>query len=130
MSRRKVLSLRPCLRFLPTPTNSVSRPTIVKKGQKLCLIVLKIFLILYCAGKIRVFCRIRPLSKSEIARGSQCVVHSPDEYTVAIEGNRGVKALQFDQVFNSSASQEEIFSDTKCSKPHGRGKFHMGLGLL
>ncbi|XP_067838418.1 uncharacterized protein si:dkey-96l17.6 [Heptranchias perlo] len=63
-------------------------------------------------GKIRVFCRIRPLSKSELAHGSQCIVHSPDEYTVTIKSNRGVKEFQFDQVFNCSTSQEEIFKDT------------------
>ncbi|XP_067885112.1 uncharacterized protein si:dkey-96l17.6 [Heterodontus francisci] len=63
-------------------------------------------------GKIRVFCRIRPLSKSEQAHGSQCIIHSPDEYTVTIKSNRGAKEFQFDQVFNCSTSQEEIFRDT------------------
>ncbi|XP_041041201.1 kinesin-like protein KIN-14I [Carcharodon carcharias] len=63
-------------------------------------------------GKIRVFCRIRPLSKSELARRSQCIVHFPDEYTVIIKSSRGAKEFQFDQVFNCSTSQEEIFRDT------------------
>ncbi|GCB68529.1 hypothetical protein scyTo_0013839 [Scyliorhinus torazame] len=62
-------------------------------------------------GKIRVFCRIRPLSKSELARGSQCIVHSPDEYTVTIKSSRAAKEFQFDQIFNCSTSQEEIFRD-------------------
>ncbi|XP_051876604.1 uncharacterized protein si:dkey-96l17.6 [Pristis pectinata] len=63
-------------------------------------------------GKICVFCRIRPLSKFELARGSQCIVQSPDQYTITIQSNRGAKEFQFDQVFNSSTSQEEIFKDT------------------
>ncbi|XP_078415438.1 putative LOC110439812 homolog [Cetorhinus maximus] len=63
-------------------------------------------------GKIRVFCRIRPLSKSELARGRQSIVHFPDEYTVIIKSSRGAKEFQFDQVFNCSTSQEEIFRDT------------------
>uniref|UniRef100_W5MTU6 Kinesin motor domain-containing protein n=1 Tax=Lepisosteus oculatus TaxID=7918 RepID=W5MTU6_LEPOC len=63
-------------------------------------------------GKIRVFCRIRPLSKSEIGRGSRIVVDCPDDYTVTVESSRGLKEFQFDKVFNSSCTQEDIFEDT------------------
>ncbi|XP_060697501.1 uncharacterized protein LOC132825898 [Hemiscyllium ocellatum] len=63
-------------------------------------------------GKIHVFCRIRPLSKSELTHGSQCIVQSPDEYTVIIKSNHGVKEFQFDQVFDGSTSQEESFRET------------------
>uniref|UniRef100_W5MTT5 Kinesin-like protein n=1 Tax=Lepisosteus oculatus TaxID=7918 RepID=W5MTT5_LEPOC len=62
--------------------------------------------------KIRVFCRIRPLSKSEIGRGSRIVVDCPDDYTVTVESSRGLKEFQFDKVFNSSCTQEDIFEDT------------------
>ncbi|XP_072447376.1 uncharacterized protein [Chiloscyllium punctatum] len=63
-------------------------------------------------GKIHVFCRTRPLSKSELTHGSQCIVQSPDEYTVTIKSSHGVKEFQFDQVFDGSTSQEESFRDT------------------
>ncbi|XP_066567848.1 putative LOC110439812 homolog [Amia ocellicauda] len=63
-------------------------------------------------GKIRVFCRIRPLSKSEIANGSSFVVDCPDEYSIAVHSSRGLKEFQFDKVFNSTSSQEDIFEDT------------------
>uniref|UniRef100_H3AQU2 Kinesin-like protein n=2 Tax=Latimeria chalumnae TaxID=7897 RepID=H3AQU2_LATCH len=63
-------------------------------------------------GKIRVFCRIRPFNKSEVARGSQCVVSHPDEYTITVESSRGLKEFQFDRVFSSTSSQENVFEDT------------------
>ncbi|XP_058881588.1 uncharacterized protein si:dkey-96l17.6 isoform X1 [Acipenser ruthenus] len=63
-------------------------------------------------GKIRVFCRIRPLNKSEEARGSRFVVGCPDEYSVTVDSARGLKEFQFDKIFNSTSSQEEVFEDT------------------
>ncbi|RXM30781.1 Kinesin-like calmodulin-binding protein-like [Acipenser ruthenus] len=65
-----------------------------------------------CCGKIRVFCRIRPLNKSEEARGSRFVVGCPDEYSVTVDSARGLKEFQFDKIFNSTSSQEEVFEDT------------------
>ncbi|XP_051784531.1 uncharacterized protein si:dkey-96l17.6 [Erpetoichthys calabaricus] len=63
-------------------------------------------------GKIRVFCRIRPLDKSEVARGSKCVITCPDEYTVTVDSTRGLKEFQFDKVFNGTSMQDEVFEDT------------------
>ncbi|KAK6494319.1 kinesin-like protein KIN-14I [Huso huso] len=63
-------------------------------------------------GKIRVFCRIRPLNKSEEAHGSRFVVGCPDEYSVTVDSARGLKEFQFDKIFNSTSSQEEVFEDT------------------
>ncbi|KAG2465635.1 KN14E protein, partial [Polypterus senegalus] len=61
---------------------------------------------------MKVFCRIRPLDKSEVARGSKCVITCPDEYTVTVESTRGFKEFQFDKVFNGTSTQDEVFEDT------------------
>ena len=53
-------------------------------------------------GKIRVYCRSRPLSNSEAERGSYSVVLSPDEYTIQVQSRRGLKEFSFDQVELSS----------------------------
>ncbi|XP_072039085.1 uncharacterized protein [Amphiura filiformis] len=63
-------------------------------------------------GKIRVYCRGRPLSGSEKERGNFEVVKAPDEYTIQIESNRGNKEFQFDHIFLAGSTQEEIFEDT------------------
>ena len=39
-------------------------------------------------GKIRVYCRARPMSSSEIARGSESAVAFPDEMTIELEIGR------------------------------------------
>jgi hypothetical protein len=49
-------------------------------------------------GKIRVYCRARPLSGSEKERGNHSVILSPDEYTVQVKTKRGVKEFAYDQV--------------------------------
>jgi len=49
-------------------------------------------------GKIRVYCRARPLSGSEKERGNHSVILSPDEYTVQVQTKRGVKEFAYDQV--------------------------------
>ncbi|XP_036382699.1 kinesin-like protein KIN-14E [Megalops cyprinoides] len=63
-------------------------------------------------GKIRVFCRIRPLNRTEASSGSGPVVDCLDEYTVAVETTRGLREFQFDKVFSKLSSQEEVFQDT------------------
>merc|ERR1711974_291568 len=64
-------------------------------------------------GKVRVYCRARPLSKTELNRGNFSVVQSPDEYTVKINTtNRGTKEFNFDQVYTDGSAQEDVFSDT------------------
>ncbi|XP_065179475.1 uncharacterized protein LOC135809954 [Sycon ciliatum] len=63
-------------------------------------------------GKIRVYCRARPLSKSEKDRGNHSVIGSPDEYTITIQSQRGLKEFSFDQVFTPEHSQEKVFEDT------------------
>ncbi|KAK6179033.1 hypothetical protein SNE40_011481 [Patella caerulea] len=63
-------------------------------------------------GKIRVYCRARPLSSSEKDRGNVSVINSPDEYSLSISTSRGLKEFQFDQVFMENSSQEKVFEDT------------------
>nr|XP_034326344.1 myosin-11 isoform X3 [Crassostrea gigas] len=63
-------------------------------------------------GKIRVYCRARPLSSTETDRGNYSVVKSPDEYTINVESSRGTKEFQFDAIFMEDSTQEKIFEDT------------------
>jgi len=64
-------------------------------------------------GKIRVYCRVRPLSSTEKQNGNKNAVHSPDDYTVKVEDNRrDLKEFQFDQIFTKDHTQENVFEDT------------------
>ncbi|XP_009415372.2 kinesin-like protein KIN-14I isoform X4 [Musa acuminata AAA Group] len=65
-------------------------------------------------GKIRVFCRLRPLNEKEIAEGQKQIIVSPDEFTIAHPW-KDEKSKQhiYDCVFDQSASQDEVFEDTK-----------------
>lgn len=67
-------------------------------------------------GKIRVFCRLRPLNEKEIAEGQKQIIVSPDEFTIAHPW-KDEKSKQhiYDCVFDQSASQDEVFEDTKVS---------------
>lgn len=64
-------------------------------------------------GKVRVYCRSRPISSTEKERGNFNIVESSDEFTVKINTtNRGIKEFNFDQVFTATSKQEEVFDDT------------------
>lgn len=65
-------------------------------------------------GKIRVYCRVRPLSDKEKADNEKNMVISSDEFTVEHPW-KDEKAKQhiYDHVFNGSATQEEVFEDTR-----------------
>lgn len=72
-------------------------------------------------GKIRVYVRIRPFSKSEQQRGCEESVFKDGKMTVLLKGLGGdpnaKKYYDFDQVFGGSMeegnSQADIFKDTK-----------------
>lgn len=67
-------------------------------------------------GKIRVYCRTRPLSGSEEERGDKVELTSPDEFTIEHPwGKEGKekKTFQFDHYFPGDATQEQVFEDTK-----------------
>uniref|UniRef100_A0A0E0DJS2 Kinesin-like calmodulin-binding protein n=1 Tax=Oryza meridionalis TaxID=40149 RepID=A0A0E0DJS2_9ORYZ len=65
-------------------------------------------------GKIRVFCRLRPLNDKELTEKDKNIVCSPDEFTVAHPW-KDDKSKQhiYDRVFDANTSQEEVFEDTK-----------------
>ena len=63
-------------------------------------------------GKIRVYCRVRPLSKTEKSNKNKSAVTALDDYTVKVTSSRGDKEFQFDQIFTESHSQENVFEDT------------------
>ncbi|XP_031488283.1 kinesin-like protein KIN-14I isoform X2 [Nymphaea colorata] len=65
-------------------------------------------------GKIRVYCRLRPLTDKEIADKERSVVTSLDEFTVEhLWKVEKTKQYIYDHVFDSRASQEDVFEDTK-----------------
>lgn len=65
-------------------------------------------------GKIRVFCRLRPLNEKELAEKGRHVLTSLDEFTVEHPW-KDDKAKQhiYDHVFDGSATQEAVFEDTR-----------------
>lgn len=64
-------------------------------------------------GKIRVYCRVRPLSSKEAEMGSQNIVNVMDEFTVKVDTKYGPKSFSFDSSFGPGVSQEKVFEDTK-----------------
>mmetsp|Transcript_18139 Transcript_18139/g.13071 ORF Transcript_18139/g.13071 Transcript_18139/m.13071 type:complete len:183 (+) Transcript_18139:1893-2441(+) len=65
-------------------------------------------------GKVRVYCRIRPFSKTELAdqeKAKSCVdIH--DDFSLTVSG-RLAKQFNFDSVFGGDSTQEAIFEDTQ-----------------
>ncbi|XP_039124064.1 kinesin-like protein KIN-14I isoform X2 [Dioscorea cayenensis subsp. rotundata] len=65
-------------------------------------------------GKIRVFCRLRPLTEKEIAENERDIVFGLDEFTVEHPSKDDkLKQHIYDRVFDQTASQDEVFEDTK-----------------
>lgn len=67
-------------------------------------------------GNIRVLCRVRPMSKTEIANGCKlaCKFVPGNSQEISLSGERGkMKVWEFDHVFNASSTQEEIFAEIK-----------------
>jgi len=61
-------------------------------------------------GKIRVYCRIRPMLGSELERSHKIVVSRKDELSLQIETKQGPKLYLFDSVFDEKATQVRKFS--------------------
>ncbi|XP_057851588.2 kinesin-like protein KIN-14I isoform X2 [Cryptomeria japonica] len=65
-------------------------------------------------GKIRVYCRWRPLSEKEMLEKQRNVIVAPDEFTVEHPWKDDKpKQHQFDHVFDGNATQEVVFEDTR-----------------
>ncbi|XP_058073306.1 kinesin-like protein KIN-14I [Magnolia sinica] len=65
-------------------------------------------------GKIRVYCRLRPLSEKEIGEKERMVLTNLDEFTVEHTWKDDkLKQHLYDRVFDSTASQDDVFADTK-----------------
>ncbi|KAI4367309.1 hypothetical protein MLD38_023060 [Melastoma candidum] len=65
-------------------------------------------------GKIRVYCRLRPLNDKEIAEKENDVLSRVDEFTVEHQWKEDkAKQHMYDRVFDGSASQDVVFEDTR-----------------
>ncbi|GAX81265.1 hypothetical protein CEUSTIGMA_g8697.t1 [Chlamydomonas eustigma] len=66
-------------------------------------------------GKIRVFCRIRPILQFETDKGQQFALNLPDELTITHpwRDEKKPREYNFDMVFNPAINQDSIFEDTK-----------------
>ncbi|KAI2664762.1 Kinesin-like protein KIN-14E [Labeo rohita] len=63
-------------------------------------------------SKIRVFCRIRPLTRAEQAKRGHTIIACLDDYSVILETPRGPREFQFDKIFNPECTQEEVFTES------------------
>lgn len=66
-------------------------------------------------GKIRVYCRLRPLTSAE-QRVQHSVADVLDPYTLIINTPKGPKEFNFDRVFLPEDTQEAVFEDTHVIK--------------
>lgn len=67
-------------------------------------------------GKIRVYCRVRPMSKTELSDPERAIrnYYMNDEMTITIDPDSKMPAtFAFDSVFGETSSQEEVFEDTE-----------------
>ncbi|CAA2968417.1 kinesin-like calmodulin-binding [Olea europaea subsp. europaea] len=65
-------------------------------------------------GKVRVYCRLRPLCGKEISEKERSVLTNVDEFTVEhMWRDDKVKQHMYDHVFDGNATQENVFEDTK-----------------
>ncbi|XP_023539275.1 kinesin-like protein KIN-14I [Cucurbita pepo subsp. pepo] len=65
-------------------------------------------------GKIRVYCRLRPLNEKEIIEKEKNVLRSLDEFTVEHSWKDDKpKQHMYDRVFDGTVSQEDVFEDTR-----------------
>jgi hypothetical protein len=64
-------------------------------------------------GKIRVFCRMRPLAAYEVEKGCDAAVKIVDAYSLKLKQRKEWKTYEFDRVFAPKDEQEAVFADTK-----------------
>ena len=89
-------------------TEDINRERVLRKKYFNAIEVLK--------GKIRVYCRLRPLSSSErMHSGATSIADVVDPYTLVINTAKGPREFNFDRVFLPHDSQETVFQDTRVS---------------
>lgn len=64
-------------------------------------------------GAIRVFARCRPMARYELEKGCKQVVEIKDETSMKLYTSRGEKEFEFDAVFSTTSTQDQVFEDTK-----------------
>lgn len=65
-------------------------------------------------GKIRVFCRLRPLNEKEIVEKEKDTITTLDEFTVEHPWKDDkLKQHTYDRIFDGNATQEDVFEDTR-----------------
>eukprot|EP00466_Bigelowiella_natans_P005311 jgi/Bigna1/48938/estExt_Genewise1.C_360012 len=63
-------------------------------------------------GKIRVYCRIRPLSGSEKKRKDSISATPSDKYTISVVKDTGEKTFSYDEVYGPSSTQQQVYANT------------------
>ena len=64
-------------------------------------------------GNIRVYCRVRPMSETELSNGHENACSYPSEDEVRIIDDKGKsKIFEFDRVFPPESTQSKVFEDT------------------
>nr|XP_037272723.1 kinesin-like protein KIN-14I [Rhipicephalus microplus] len=63
-------------------------------------------------GKIRVYCRVKPLTSDQQNKDLQGVIDATDDYTLVVHAPRGDKEFTFDRVFMPHHTQEDVFGET------------------
>lgn len=66
-------------------------------------------------GQIRLFCRVRPLTKSELEReeSKHMAINIQDDMNLSIMGKNGTKHYTFDSIFGPKSKQDDVFEDSK-----------------
>jgi len=62
-------------------------------------------------GNIRVFCRSRPVTAKDEAKGTKSCVNFPDEGTIVLKTEKRQNDYEFDRVFGPTANNAEVFRD-------------------
>lgn len=64
-------------------------------------------------GNIRVLCRVRPISKTEVASGSKMICKFTNE-EITLAGEKGkTKTWEFDRVFDMASTQDQLFNEVR-----------------
>jgi hypothetical protein len=63
---------------------------------------------------VRVFARCRPMSDKELAAGNHSVVSFPDDMTVDLQTDKGLKSFVFDSCFGPTSTQVGFISVFPC----------------